>query len=528
MRAVILVLGVLLAMTPGLAAQTLVEALNLPAGTPLTTSSSRPWTVDTASSIDGTSAKSGAISHNQSTWLTITLTGPASVSYWNRVSTELGFDYLRVYDNGIELPALRSSGEVPWTQRTFLIGAGSHVIKWEFSKDEVDDEAGLNAVWLDQVTTSPVDQGPPLIVTQPKRTGIEDGAPASLTVEAGGLAPLQYQWRRGGVPLSGQTHAELQLPAFNGSLTGMYDCVVTNTLGSVTTNEVSMDLVTHGPALDDVTRAWYGHGEAYWQADIMEKVAGSSSLRSGAIGDSARSEFKATFTGPGTLRYWRRLSTEEGFDFLRVRVNGTLVHEASGLRGWESATLVLPAGTNTVSWSYEKNERFTFLDDAVWIDDVRLLQGSQNWLEASFTPTQLADPQVSGWTADPDQNGLPNAFEYLLGRDPWSHAAAPAGWLQVQNEPPGGTGLPELLLELPLSLPDDVVLVAEHAETLTGWQPLAQKAGNAPWSALNGGTITEDAAQAGKVGVHIRSPIVPGGFPAASGFFRLQVHLTAP
>lgn len=527
MRAVILFLGLLLAMTPEMAAQTLVEALNLPVGTPLTTGGSKVWLVNATNSMDGTSAKSGAITHNQSSSLSVTITGPASVSYWGRVSTELGFDYLRVYDNGIELPALRSSGEVPWTQRTFLIGSGSHVIKWEFSKDEVDDEAGLNAVWLDQVTTSPVDQGPPLIVTQPRRTGIEDGAPASLTVEAGGLAPLQYQWRRGGVPLGGQTSAELTFPAFNGSHTGMYDCVVTNTLGSVTTNEVSMDLVTHGPALDDVTRAWYGHGEAYWQPDIQEKVAGSSSLRSGAIGDSARSEFKASFTGPGTLRYWRRLSTEEGFDFLRVRVNGTLVHDVSGLRGWESATLALPAGTNIVSWNYEKNERFTFLDDAVWIDDVRLLQGSQNWLEASFTPTQLADPQVSGWTADPDQNGLPNAFEYLFGRDPLGHAAAPAGWLQAQHETPGSPSTPELLVELPLTLPDDVVLVAEHAETLTGWQPLTQKAGNAPWSALNGGSITEDVAEAGKIKVHIRPPIAPGA-PAYSGFFRLRIELTAP
>lgn len=526
MRAVLLALGLLLSMTTALVAQTLVDAVNLPGGTVLTTGGSKPWVVDASSSMDGSAAKSGAITHNQSSWISVTLTGPAMVSYSSRVSTEPLFDYLKVYDNGVEVPALRSSGEVPWTQSSFQIGSGTHVIKWEFTKDETDDEAGSNAVWLDQITTSPIDTGIPIIVTQPQRTGVEAGATATLSVSAAGLAPIEYQWRRGGTPLTGQTSSELVLPAFNAGLAGMYDCVVTNTLGNTTTDAVSLDLVELGAALDDVTRAWYGHGAAYWQPQILEKVAGTSSLRSGVIGDSQKSEFRATFAGPGTLRYWRRLSTEESFDFLRVRLNGTLVHEVSGLSGWEAATVQLPAGTNTVSWSYEKNERFTFLDDAVWIDDVRVLQGAQNWLTSSFTPTQLADPLVSGWAADPDQNGLSNAWEYLLGRDPLSQAAAPAGWLQTQKETPAGPDLPGLLLELPLTLPDDVVLVAQHAPTLTGWLPIAQKDGNGAWTAQNGGLITEGAAEAGRIRVLIRSPItfeVP-----SSGFFRLQVNVTMP
>jgi hypothetical protein len=531
MRTVILVFGVLLATAPALVAQTLVEAVNLPAGTALTTGGSRPWVVDTAQSLDGAAAKTGAITHNQTSSLSITITGPAMVSYWNRVSTELEFDYLRVYDNSVELPALRSSGEVPWTQRTFLIGSGTHVIKWEFSKDEIDDEAGLNAVWLDQITTSAVDQGAPLIVTQPRRTGVEEGATATLTVEAGGLPPLQYQWRRGGVPLSGQTGAELTIPAFNGSLSGMYDCVVTNTLGSITTNEVSLDVVAHGAALDDVTRSWYGHGEVYWQPDTMEKIAGASSLRSGAIGDSQRSEFTASFTGPGTLRYWRKVSTEEGFDFLRVRVNGNLVHEVSGLRNWEAASLSLPAGTNKVSWSYEKNERFIFLDDAIWIDEVRMLYGRQNWLDASFTPEQLANPAVSGWQADPDHNGLANAFEYLLGRDPLSQAPAPSGWLQAQKGPLSGPGsgvdLLGLLLELPLTLPDDVTLVVENSETLMNWLPLASKTGNGPWTPLNGGLISEDPVVDGRISTRVYHPD-PADLSSPTRFLRLKVHLPAP
>lgn len=527
----ILILGGFFALSPVLTAQTVGEAVNLPVGVPFSTGGSKPWVVDVSGSLDEVSARSGAITHNQSSWLSVTVTGPASVGFWSRVSTEPLFDYLRVYDNGVELEALSRSGEIPWTRSTFHVGSGSHVIRWEFRKDEADDEAGANAVWLDQITIEPVDQGEPVIMTQPRRSGVEAGAPATLVVSAAGLAPLQYQWRHGGAPLTGQTNAQLLLPVFGTAEVGMYDCVVSNGLGSVTTSEVSLDMVSHGAALDDVTRFWYGHGQVFWQPQTEEGVAGDSALSSGAVADSEKSQFSASFTGPGTLRYWRKLSTEEGFDFLRVRLNGNVVHEVSGLRDWEAASFVLPAGTSTVSWSYEKNERFTFGDDAVWIDEVRLLQGQQSWLTAWFTTAQLADPTVSGWSADADHNGLANGLEYLLGRNPLSHLATPSGWLQAQIGPLEGPGSgPDrfgLLLELPLTLPDDVMLVVEFSEALEDWLPLAQKTGNASWTAVNGGMVMESPAIDGRIKTRVCHPDTAQVMPS-SRFLRLRLELLAP
>jgi hypothetical protein len=307
--------------------------------------------------------------------------------------------------------------------------------------------------------------------------------------------------------------------------------VVSNGLGSATTSEVSLDMVSHGDALDDVTRFWYGHGQVFWQPQTEQGIAGVSALRSGTVADSEKSQFSASFAGPGTLRYWRKLSTEDGFDYLRVRLNGNVVHEVSGLRDWEAASFVLPAGTSTVSWSYEKNERFTFGDDAVWIDEVRLLQGQQSWLAAWFTTAQLADPTVSGWSVDADHNGLANGFEYLLGRNPLSHLAAPSGWLQAQIGPLEGPGSgPDrfgLLLELPLTLPDDVMLVVEFSEALEDWLPLAQKTGNASWTAVNGGMVLESPAIDGRIKTRVCHPDTAQVMPS-SRFLRLRLELLAP
>jgi hypothetical protein len=40
------------------------------------------------------------------------------------------------------------------------------------------------------------------------------------------------------------------------------------------------------------------------------------------------------------------------------------------------------------------------------------------WQSQYFTPAELADPMISGPTADPDHDGIPNLMEYALGLDP--------------------------------------------------------------------------------------------------------------
>ena len=42
----------------------------------------------------------------------------------------------------------------------------------------------------------------------------------------------------------------------------------------------------------------------------------------------------------------------------------------------------------------------------------------QLWQQANFTPTELADPTISGDTADPDHDGIPNLAEYAFNTNP--------------------------------------------------------------------------------------------------------------
>ncbi len=81
----------------------------------------------------------------------------------------------------------------------------------------------------------------PSITTQPANATVNAGKSAKFTVSGTGQAPLSYQWRKNGQDISGATRFFYTTPATtladNGSL---YSVVVTNSLGSVTSNDATL------------------------------------------------------------------------------------------------------------------------------------------------------------------------------------------------------------------------------------------------------------------------------------------------
>jgi hypothetical protein len=76
------------------------------------------------------------------------------LNFWWSVSSELGYDYLEFYLDGI-LQNGRISGEVNWTQQTFNIAAGSHTLRWRYTKD-IGLSSGQDRGWVDQVSFATV------------------------------------------------------------------------------------------------------------------------------------------------------------------------------------------------------------------------------------------------------------------------------------------------------------------------------------------------------------------------------------
>lgn len=82
----------------------------------------------------------------------------------------------------------------------------------------------------------------PEIAQQPADHRVPEGASVTLSVVATGTTPT-YQWRKDGTAIAGAIEATLILNPVKRTDAGLYDCVVTNSAGSVTTRLAAVDVL---------------------------------------------------------------------------------------------------------------------------------------------------------------------------------------------------------------------------------------------------------------------------------------------
>jgi alpha-tubulin suppressor-like RCC1 family protein len=237
----------------------LADALDLPAGTQITSVGEAPWFAQSTITHDGVdAAQSGAGSENQDCSLSLTVNGPQDLSFfWKLTSSDQGSGLVVFYLDGVESGYIQPSQD--WNQRHYDIPAGSHTLEWYYT-DLISSEE--STAWLDQVVLTPVifhsvtfDLGkhgsrigggelmqsvragtgaiaptvsaeagwaftgwdlsfdavttamtvtalyvvptPPVISDFPQPRVLPSGSSASLSVTATSNAPLDYQWYRG-------------------------------------------------------------------------------------------------------------------------------------------------------------------------------------------------------------------------------------------------------------------------------------------------------------------------------------------
>jgi len=80
----------------------------------------------------------------------------------------------------------------------------------------------------------------PTISVQPASQSVPIGTPATFTVQAAGVPTPGYQWQFNGVNVSGATNPSLAVPNVQATSLGNYTVVVSNSVGSVTSNPCAL------------------------------------------------------------------------------------------------------------------------------------------------------------------------------------------------------------------------------------------------------------------------------------------------
>ena len=137
----------------------LEEALDVEDGVSVAASATLPWRpiLDADAKVGDATARSGAIGDRTNTWLSATVSGAGTMSFWCKVSCEhdddntFTWDRLMVYTNGVEVAEWRMDGETDWTRREVSFAGGENTVKWVYFKDRSVSE-GEDCAWVDGVT----------------------------------------------------------------------------------------------------------------------------------------------------------------------------------------------------------------------------------------------------------------------------------------------------------------------------------------------------------------------------------------
>jgi len=245
---------------------TLAGVLDVPAQT-VTTGGDTDWTpVEDTTAVGGSSARSGAIAPEESTWMAMTVSGAGTLSFSWKADCEKDPRNRYSYDFGSFAVdgnvSNRIDGTTAWQTVTVEIaGSGTHVFRWTYSKDDYDEEdyAREDCIWVDHVAWTPsgaasvpVDMGGGKSVTVPEAWIEEHSA---LVTAAGGDAA-----------------AALASKAANGRLSNV-ECYILGLDPESTTNDfkiTSFPLKADGtPDLENIV---FDPPEAKWNVDGARPV----------------------------------------------------------------------------------------------------------------------------------------------------------------------------------------------------------------------------------------------------------------
>ena len=384
------------------------------------------WTITNVNPNQGTfSARSGAISHAQSSTLSVTfnILRDGKISFFRKVSSEAGYDRLLFYiDN---LLAGEWSGQQDWDKASFDVTAGTHVFRWTYLKDGATS-AGSDCAWIDniifpQVNTSPLISLGALVInddTGNKNGQLDPGENVNITlpIENNGLTPAvnavakltcnspYITINQTDVNLGNLVRGSLYQPIYTASVSSTapigiaVDLAFRLDAGTTSAQKSFVRVIGNPPLVEDFERGtlaslnWLSGGNNPWSIEnTSTSLTGKFSARSGVIKDLQSSDLLITLevVADDSIRFWLNTSTEKMADYLKFSIDGVVKGAWSGETSWKSVAFAVTHGIHTFKWSYQKDYIALAGSDVVRIDNIQFPPASPSLPLAILTSVNL-------------------------------------------------------------------------------------------------------------------------------------------
>jgi len=374
------------------------------------------WFEQNSVTYDGQDAvQSGTIGNNQTNWIQTSVEGPGLLSFWWKVSSEAGYDFLRFYVDGVE-SAQKISGATEWQRISLVISGGQHSLRWAYSKD-TSVASGADAGWVDQVEFVPGDVPPTIVcpasLSQVAAVG-QDAPSQSLQIQNGGGGVMSYTVAPDVSWLTVSPGSETSYGAPNthtvayttaalalGTHTANITITAPNATNSPKVVQVTLNVVQAGASLADAVDypagTWTSGGSAQWIPSVVVSHDGQDSAASPDITHDQVTWMGTTVQGPGMLSFWWKVSSEANYDYLDFLLDGQLTGiSIDGEVDWRQETVAIPEGAHVVRWAYSKDSSADAGSDMGWLDEVVFTTGGP--MPQTILSTDFSSGLPAGWT----------------------------------------------------------------------------------------------------------------------------------
>lgn len=137
--------------------------------------------------------------------------------------------------------------------------------------------------------------------------------------------------------------------------------------------------LTIGSAMEDFESGdftqfnWSNNSARPWEITTQAPYAGTHCARSkSGMGNSQTSSMQITLNAiqADNISYFRKVSSEGGYDFFKFYIDGTEMESQSGTLAWSQVSFPVTAGTHTYKFEYSKDYSQSSGSDCAWIDNV--------------------------------------------------------------------------------------------------------------------------------------------------------------
>ncbi|MCF6365095.1 MAG: carboxypeptidase regulatory-like domain-containing protein [Bacteroidales bacterium] len=170
------------------------------------------------------------------------------------------------------------------------------------------------------------------------------------------------------------------------TLTGYTSVTKTIDISTTTVIDFSLSISNAISFETDVPSIFTFSGNLPWTRVTPEAYDGIYSMKSGAITDNQTSvmQTELNITTAGNISFYKKVSSESNWDFLKFYIDGTEQGSWSGELAWSQNSYAVSTGIHTFTWEYSKDASAANGSDCAWVDFIEFPEYQQ---AATYTVT---------------------------------------------------------------------------------------------------------------------------------------------